>query len=199
MSETKTEQRSVIEKFVDRLEARFKTRLGEELKPKDKADRAILRRCAGKTLDQCRAQATVTFFETDPPSFRLGPNGGDDGYETAFLVTTLYCLTNGRGGGRLAQEMRLLARENDKEDALKRRLVRLLDCQQFERLAYHLRHTVKLLNSSGRGLNWYQLMKDLSYWHHPDRPVQRRWANDFARVPKPQDSSDNEKGSQDAI
>lgn len=197
--ESNTEEKSRFERFVDKLEARFKTRSGKDLKPKERADRAILRRCAGKTLAHSRAQAAVTFFELSPPRAMIHSSPTDDGYETAFLVTTLYCLTNGRGGGRLAQEMRLMARDDDKEEAVKRRIVRLLDCQEPERLAYHLRHTIKLLQSAGRGVNWYQLMKDLAYWYSPDRNVQRRWANDFARVSQDKDSDENKEGTTDAI
>jgi len=65
-------------------------------------------------------------------------------------------------------------------ESIERRFVALLRAHRDD-LPVHLRHAVSLLASSPEPVpvNWAQLLEDLSHWDHPDRFVQRHWADEF--------------------
>jgi len=67
-----------------------------------------------------------------------------------------------------------------KKQSMEARFVALLNAHPDD-LADHLRHTVSLLKSSDppQPLDWFQLLRDLLQWDHPERRVQLRWARDF--------------------
>jgi CRISPR system Cascade subunit CasB len=54
----------------------------------------------------------------------------------------------------------------------------LLDADEGQ-LAYRLRQAVHLLQANRIRVNWLQLLEDLLYWTHPNRFVQRRWAQSY--------------------
>lgn len=62
--------------------------------------------------------------------------------------------------------------------AVERRFVRLL-ATNWEDISNELRQVVSYLKSKEVPINWHQLIADLKNWSHPDRFVQRRWANAF--------------------
>lgn len=68
-------------------------------------------------------------------------------------------------------------REVERE-SIEKRFVALLDCHADE-LPEHLRHAISLLRSKEIPVDWVQLLRDLKYWEHEDRFVQRRWARAF--------------------
>jgi len=67
---------------------------------------------------------------------------------------------------------------DDEVDSLERRFVALLNAHADE-LSEHLRHAVALAAGQEVPINWAQLLSDLRYWDHPDRFIQRRWANSY--------------------
>lgn len=178
--------------FVGRLTSYYTKNADTPDIGKRRAERAILKRNAGKTLADSRG-ADLIFFGLSPPELWDEREGGRDRHERAFLLATLFCLAGGAKGSSLGTEMRLYAKDRDRESAVSRRLMVLLDCEEPERLAFHLRQLVKMLVSEGRGLDWYRLADDLRRWNHPDRIVQRRWADEFMRVPKePEENQDED-------
>lgn len=46
-------------------------------------------------------------------------------------------------------------------------------------LPYRLRQMVRYAVSKGVGVDWPQLLVDLKWWSHPEKPVQKRWARSF--------------------
>ena len=179
-----------LKSFVGRLTSFYSKNADTPDFGKRRAERAILRRNAGKTLADSRG-ADLIFFGLSPPKLWDEKEGGWDGHERAFLLATLFCLAGGAKGASLGNEMRLYAKERDRESAVSRRLMVLLDYVEPERLAFHLRQLVKMLVSEGRGLDWFRLAEDLRLWNHPDRIVQRRWADEFMRLPKESPEENN--------
>ncbi len=72
-------------------------------------------------------------------------------------------------------------RENE-DRGLERRFVALLEARR-EDLAPHLRGLVTLLQARNEHarVDYEQLFRDLTWWDHPERDVQRRWAEGFWR------------------
>lgn len=178
-----TEKDSAISGFVSCLEQMFSESRadGTDNKMLNRAGRAILKRNAGKTLAESH-RALPVFFSLNPPE--LWQDEQLDGHECAWLVATLYCSMKGRRGASLADELRFVADRDDKarRPGLERRMAHLLECRTNEELAFRLRQITKLLESQKRGLDWRQLLKDLTNWYHPERFVQKRWANAFFRT-----------------
>ena len=75
------------------------------------------------------------------------------------------------------------------EQGVERRLTALLSAH-VEDLHVHLRHAVSLLKANGVPIDWGQLLDDLRYWEHNDRPVQRNWARAFWQM-APQQPDDH--------
>lgn len=67
-----------------------------------------------------------------------------------------------------------------KKESMEARFVALLNAHPDD-LDDHLRHTIRLLESAKppQPLDWFQLLKDLLQWDHPEGHVQLRWARDF--------------------
>ncbi|NLO07689.1 MAG: type I-E CRISPR-associated protein Cse2/CasB [candidate division WS1 bacterium] len=65
-------------------------------------------------------------------------------------------------------------------DSLERRFVAMLNAHPDD-LQWHLRHAVELASGAEVPVNWAELLYDLSHWSHPDRFVQRKWANSYWR------------------
>ena len=79
--------------------------------------------------------------------------------------------------GNMGDHMRR-ACESGGEAATGRRFTVLLSAHPDD-LALYLRQAVSFLKSKDQGINWRQLFADLKHWDHPDRYIQRRWANAF--------------------
>lgn len=50
-----------------------------------------------------------------------------------------------------------------------------------EALEKPLFQAISLLRANGIGLNYFQLLRDLTSWGHPENYVQKRWAHDYFR------------------
>mgnify|MGYP001178292856 CR=1 FL=1 len=81
------------------------------------------------------------------------------------------------------------AKGQEEGDSLENRFVALLD-SRGEDLPHHLRRAIGLMKGEEIPVNWYRLLIDLTYWDHPDRFVQRQWAEQFWRRQPAEQSSD---------
>jgi len=144
----------------------------------DRGELAALKRNAGRTLGEARG--VMWFYRLLDPRDRWNP-------EIAFLVATLMGLNQHEGIGNFGKSMRELARRHN-ADSVDRRFRILLDSQfglvdgrrpGGGELAYRLRQIVKLAASKEVGVDWPQLLADLRQWTHPDKWVQRKWAESF--------------------
>lgn len=164
-----TDRAEVASEFVQRL---------KELKERDRGGMAILRRNAGETLSTSRGAAAV-FYRLLPPGVAQVQE------EVFFLVATLYALNDRTHTGNFGQTMRDV-KERSGRDSIDLRMKVLLD-STFDRiqgggeLAYRLRQAVKLAASKDVGVNWPQLIADLSWWAGEQRRVQKAWARSYYR------------------
>jgi CRISPR system Cascade subunit CasB len=62
--------------------------------------------------------------------------------------------------------------------SIRSRFVALLDAHP-EDVADHLRHALSLARAKDVAIDWEQLLRDILRLGYADRPVQRRWAQDF--------------------
>lgn len=137
----------------------------------DAGERARLKRCAGQTLAEARHEALGLFFRVLPPDV---PHYQQ---ETYFLVASLYPMTKGGGAGNLGDSiLRACTSKNSK--GLDRRMEILLDSDEVQ-LPHRLRQAIQLLQANRIRVNWPKLLEDLLYWKHPNRFVQRHWAQSY--------------------
>lgn len=142
-----------------------------QLEKLDAGERARLKRCAGQTLAEARHEALGLFFRVLPPDI---PAFKHDIY---FLAASLYPMTETDGSGNLGASL-LRARTPKNGKGLDRRIEILLDSDEAQ-LPYRLRQVIHLLQANRIRVNWPQLLEDLLYWTHPNRFVQRRWAQSY--------------------
>ena len=144
---------------------------------------AVLRRNAGEPLTEARG---VTWMYD-----LLNRFGGVYGDETLFLTATLIALDRPflkkerSFTGSLGRTLAVMkAAPGANVESLERRFAILLDADYDARtgegeLPFRLRQTVKLIVSSGAGIDWPQLLSDLRGWNDPNKTVQKRWAKHF--------------------
>ena len=95
-----------------------------------------------------------------------------------YLIAALFaCHPKNSDIGNMGSHLRRTGNENTLK-AVERRFSALLAAPQ-EDLPNYLRQAVSLLKSAEIDVNWDRLFKDLKYWDHPDRFIQRKWANAF--------------------
>jgi len=104
---------------------------------------------------------------------------GTDGEKLYYLIAALFAYhslntSDGNFGNHMAQAV---VGQDDKA-AVERRFTILLNAH-IEDLPNYLRQAVSFLKSKEIPVNWLQLFKDLKLWDHPERMIQRRWANAF--------------------
>lgn len=108
----------------------------------------------------------------------LPPNPSRTQEAAYYLTASLFALhpkAGGQGnmGSHLAQ-----TRTESGDDALERRFTALLSAH-VDDLPFYLRQAASYLKSKEVPIDWNQLLKDLQAWDHPDRYVQKAWANAF--------------------
>ncbi len=167
------------------LEQEFITTLGNL----DAGGRSRLKRNAGNTLNEARNVYDV-FFSALPYGVSNDPNTQSD----FFLIATLFALGTHRNDPKVSNpprnlgaslRMERLERGTDKAGSLDKRFNALLDVDR-EQLPFRLRQIISLLASRTIAIDWVQLLRDVRYWGHPDRGVQRRWAEAYYRsIPVP--------------
>ena len=156
-----------VEEFVERLEELGHRRAA-------RGDLARLRRCAGRPLGEC-PEAFQLFYRLLPYSVR----GRDREEELYFLVATLFALNPRSSGARdFGATMAALATSRGAgREGVDRRVAVLLDAP-LEDLRLPAGQLVALAPRRYR----YQLAalaRDLLWWDHPARRVQRRWARSY--------------------
>lgn len=167
-----------------------------QLEKLDRGERAILKRNAGNTLAEARNAAWF---------YRELPDEGWKQPELYFLVATLYGHNPRTGRGNFGDAMRRLKQRCDTETT-ERRFRVLLDAD-FDRedgmpaggeLAFRLRQLVRLTASHEVGMDWPQLLLDLSDWGRPGKRVQKAWAKSFYAPELPEETETdmvNEEGA----
>lgn len=160
----------------------------ERLAALPRAERAILKRNAGRTLADSR-QAVGVFY-------RLYPREGDGrDEEIFFLVATLYGLNPRAFPGDFGSSMKALVAKGMSPQAVDARMTVLLE-SRFDMidgfrpgggdLAYRLQQCAKLAASHEIGINWPQLIDDLKWWSHPNKRVQKTWARSYFSQTNPE-------------
>jgi CRISPR system Cascade subunit CasB len=114
---------------------------------------------------------------------------GETGWneQRILLVASLFALYH-QGAEPVSKEsphgfgasFRQLFDQTERKPSTEQRFVALVACHP-DNLPDHLRHAVTLLRSERVGVDWVQLLSDLRYWSHSGQKVQRRWARQFFR------------------
>jgi CRISPR system Cascade subunit CasB len=140
----------------------------------DDGERAQLKRCAGKSLEQVSSKALRLFYRALPEGIECSRD-----IEAYFLLATLYPLAESAKTGDLGDSMRRIRpRRDENAQSLDRRMQILLDAD-WPRLPFLLRQAIRLLDDKGSKINWPQLLNDLLWWEHEKRGVQLRWARSY--------------------
>lgn len=142
----------------------------ERLSRLDAGGRARLKRSAGQPLAEAR-DALGLFFSVLPPGVP------EYQHEMYFLAATLYPLAESGAQGDLGASLRR-ARQAKNSKGMDRRVESLLDADASQ-LPFRLRQAIQYLRSNRVRVNWSRLLDDLLGWTHPDRYVQRRWAQSY--------------------
>lgn len=141
---------------------------------------AALKRSAGKTLDEVDAFALQSFFTAVLPQNRYDQ-------EKAFAVACIVCLWKPEervSPKPFASCLGMLRKSKGGETkGLDSRFRSLIDTDWNDGdgyLAVKLVRLARMLKQSGTGYpDPESLFKDLKYWNHPDRFVQRRWMEQY--------------------
>jgi CRISPR system Cascade subunit CasB len=95
-----------------------------------------------------------------------------------YLIASLFAYHQiSCGEGNFGSHMRKSI-ENNNIEATERRFTVLLNAHINE-LPDYLRQSVSYLKSKEEPIHWYSLFDDLNYWTHPNKFVQKKWANSF--------------------
>ncbi len=96
-----------------------------------------------------------------------------------FTIAPLFALHPLPGGaGDMGSHFRRVQQGKQSEDAIERRFTALLNAHEDE-LAWHLRQAVSLCKANDVPVNWHTLFGAIRGWSHPNRWVQRAWAQSF--------------------
>lgn len=108
-----------------------------------------------------------------------------------FLVAALFAQHQGASGpnpvsadplrNNLGASFRLVA-DRSGSSSIEKRFLAVLSASRDE-LDDHLRHTISLMRAHNVGIEWVQLLRDLSGWNSPTRYIQRRWAQGYWQLP----------------
>ena len=110
-----------------------------------------------------------------------------------YLVSALYAYHPMAGGTGNVGDHFADARDPGSDDtAIERRFTALLAAHRDD-LDVYLRQAVSFLRSKEVAINWHQLLFDVQGWGHPDRYVQKRWAQAFWGRASTDDQNTEEK------
>lgn len=100
---------------------------------------------------------------------------------SAYQVAALFALHPlNSSEGNMGNHLKKLESPSDESSPTERRFTQMLRLRR-ESLDARLRQHIQLLKANQIPVNWHQLHYDLRYWSHPDRFVQRQWAEAFWR------------------
>jgi CRISPR system Cascade subunit CasB len=115
----------------------------------------------------------------------LGTRAGPRRESAALLVAGLFGMyQKSTSGPNFGHSMGRVWQEQDKRLSTEQRFVALLNISADD-LPYYLRQAVSLIASYDIPVDWEQLYRDLYYWSHTDRFIQRKWARAFWGAPSP--------------
>jgi len=102
-----------------------------------------------------------------------------DGEAAYYLIASLFAYhpDSAAAGNMGAHLARPITSEQDRP-SVERRFTQLMAAHADD-LPVVLRQAVSFLKSKEVPVNWHQLFRDINYWDHPDRFVQKAWANAF--------------------
>ena len=102
-----------------------------------------------------------------------------------YLVAALYALQpESTDSGNFGSHMKTVAARRNDMEAAERRFTLLLNAS-IEDLNTPLRQAVMMLKQQELPVNWNALFADLLHWEHPEKYVQRAWANSFWSYERP--------------
>ncbi len=169
---TNKERKDLFSKYLENLKVAKEQRVG---------DLAILKRASGLTLAESRGALGI-FYRYLPPQLSRSINE-----EIYFLIATLYGLNDFQFTGSFGKTMREVFYKSG-SDSIQKRFIALLD-SRFDlidtylpgggEVAYRIRQCIRLASSNNIGVDWLQLLKDLVYWTHEEKFIQKKWAQDF--------------------
>ena len=179
-------------------EARFVESLEKLVSSENRGALAALRRGLGK-----RPGTAPEMHRLIVPYLRSNSRPDEDA--RFYLLASLFASWHqGSSGGEqrvsdhLGESLAVLKKkEESSSESLEKRFEALLNCHADD-LPTHLRHMIALLRGKGVPVGWLQLLRDLRFWDHPDRLVQRRWARAFwadlgrSEVPETQEPESDE-------
>ncbi|NPV75789.1 MAG: type I-E CRISPR-associated protein Cse2/CasB [Anaerolineae bacterium] len=108
-----------------------------------------------------------------------------------YLIAALYAyhpLQTDKGN--FGNHMSLAASKRNDQEAAERRFTVLLSTRMSE-VAIHLRQAIAILKQQEIPVNWECLFADLLIWDHPQKIVQRAWANGFWTYELPSEAGEN--------
>ncbi len=165
MSETGTQQQTFDEKFISYLE--------KFVRDENRAALAHLRRGLGKDS----GNATEMFPYILGWTANLYPKDENAYFLVASLIG-LYPTNSWKSDEKYNNLGKSLSFLKDESESIEKRFVALLN-SDFEDLPNHLRQIISLLKSKEAPINWLLLLKDIKFWEHENRNVQRQWAKGF--------------------
>lgn len=155
-------------------EARFLGHLRRLAKDEDRGALAALRRGLG--------QPPGTVAEMHPHVVPYLDDAAWRDRDRFYIVGALFGLHSAPHGlGNMGAVFRRVADASNSE-SIEKRFLALLKSHR-EDLFDHLRHAVALAGGKDVPVNWQQLLRDLAWWDHEDRRVQRNWAREFWGAP----------------
>lgn len=96
-----------------------------------------------------------------------------------YLLAALFGYHSAQGGtGNMGNHFARTCESGADNTAIERRFTALLAAHPDD-LPSYLRQAVSFLRSEEVPVNWHQLFYDVLAWPHPDRYVQKKWANAF--------------------
>jgi CRISPR system Cascade subunit CasB len=156
----------------------------------DRAALAALRRGLGKRP----GEVAEMFPYVIPWCSHLTEHRQDD----YFLVAALFALHQGTTGpnptsadllrNNFGASFRQVA-DRSGSSSIEKRFLAVLSASR-EELDDHLRHAVSLMRANNVGIDWAQLLRDLSGWNSPARYVQRHWAQGYWQMSATQQAID---------
>jgi CRISPR system Cascade subunit CasB len=154
-------------------EDRFVARLEALAARDDRASLARLKRCAGRRIAESGSVMRL-FYQLLPGS--IHPRAEED----YFLIATLFPMATRRGTGDLGRSLRILRWRlaESQHDGIDRRVALLLDSSRAE-LSFRLRQVIRQVARHELPLDWRQILRDIQFWDHPERWVQKRWARSY--------------------
>ena len=156
---------------------RFIARLQGYVDGRDRGALAILRR--GLTKRPGQAPEMYRFVEP----WLQGEQSGwtQDSY---YLIAALFAShptsldDDARRPTNLGASFARMAPTDEQRQSIEHRFTVLLNSSQ-EDLHVHLRQAISLLKAKGTPVDWALLLRDIRWWDHEDRWVQRSWARAF--------------------